>query len=86
MVRADLEGLVSPHDQASLVVLLVLQQSHVAGATLLPLLALTVEPEKLRAHLEDLLLHLLIGLGLHLLRQADDRFEVDIRGLWRLFL
>lgn len=81
MVSADLEGLVAAHHKAGLLVLLVLEQSHVTSATLLPLLALTVEAEQLSTHLESLLLQLLVGLGLDLLRQADDRLEVDIGGL-----
>lgn len=78
MVRADLEGLVSPHHQARLAVLLVLQESHVAGSALLPLLGLAVESEQLGAHLEGLLLELLVGLDVDLLGQADNGLEVDI--------
>lgn len=78
MVGADLQGLVTAHDQAGLLVLLVLQQTHITSTTLLPLLAVTVELEKLGAHLEGLLLQLLVGLGLDLLSEADDGLEVDI--------
>lgn len=86
MVSADLEGLVAAHHEAGLLVLLVLEQADVTGTTLLPLLAVTVEFEKLGTHLEGLLLQLLVGLGLHLLGQADDRLEVNIRGLGGLVL
>lgn len=81
VVGADLQGLIPAHDQAGLLVLLVLQQTHVTGATLLPLLALAVELEQLGAHLERLLLKLLVGLGLHLLGQANDGLEVHFRRL-----
>jgi hypothetical protein len=64
----------------------VLQQPNVAGTTLLPLLAVTVESEELGAHLEDLLFKLFVGLGLNLLGQADDRLEVNIGGLGGLIL
>lgn len=80
VVGADLQGLVPAHHQTSLLVLLVLQQPHVAGTTLLPLLALTVVLEQLGAHLEHLLLKLLVGLGLHLLGEADDGLEVNFGG------
>ena len=79
MVGADLEGLVSPHDEARLAVLLVLQQSHVAGSTLLPLLSLAIESEQLGAHLKGLFLCFLVCLDIDFLGQADDRLEVDIR-------
>lgn len=78
MVGADLQGLVTAHDQTGLLVLLVLQQTHITSTTLLPLLAVTVELEKLGAHLEGLLLQLLVGLGLNLLGEANDGLEVDI--------
>ena len=86
VVGADLEGLVAAHHQAGLLVLLVLEQAHVTSTTLLPLLAITVELEELSTHLEGLLLQLLVGLGLHLLGQADDRLEVNLRGLGGLVL
>lgn len=81
MVGADLQSLIPTHDQTGLLVLLVLQQTHITGTTLLPLLALTVKLEQLGAHLEHLLLKLLVGLGLHLLGQANDGLEVNFRGL-----
>ena len=83
MVGADLESLVSAHDQARLAVLLVLEQAHVTRSALLPLAALLDELEQLGAHLEELLLGLLIGLGLDLLGQLDDGLEVNILGLGR---
>lgn len=86
MVGADLQGLVTAHDKTGLLVLLVLQQTDVTGTTLLPLLGFAVELEELGAHLEGLLLELLIGLDLNLLGQADHGFEVDIRGLGNLLL
>lgn len=86
MVGADLEGLVAAHDQTGLLVLLVLQQTHITGTTLLPLLAFAVELEKLGAHLEGLLLELLVGLGLHLLGQANNGLEVNVGGLGGLIL
>lgn len=81
VVSADLEGLVAAHDETGLAVLLVLQQADVTGAALLPLSGLLDELEELGAHLEKLLLRLLIGAGLDLLRELDDRLEVDVLGL-----
>jgi hypothetical protein len=86
VVSADLKGLVSAHDQASLAILLVLEQSNVAGTTLLPLLAVTVESEQLGAHLEGLLLEFLVGLDLDSLGKADNGLKVNIRRLRSLFL
>lgn len=86
MVSADLEGLVSAHHQPGLLVLLVLQQPHVASTTLLPFLGFTVESEQLGAHLEGLLLEFFIGLGVDLFSQADDRLEVNFRGFGSLLL
>lgn len=78
MVRADLESLIPPHDQARLLVLLVLQQSNIAGPALLPLLRLAVELEQLGAHLETLLFQLLICPGIDFLGQMDDGFIVRV--------
>lgn len=86
MVGADLEGLVTSHDEASLAVLLMLQQPDVASPALFPLLGVADEFEQLGAHLEELLLRLLVGLGVDLLRQFDDGLEVDVLRLGRLFL
>lgn len=47
MVSADLEGLVTAHDQANLAGGLVLEQTDITGATLLPFLGVLVEAEKL---------------------------------------
>ena len=49
VVGADLEGLVSAHNQSGLAVLLVLQQLNVAGSALLPLFGLGIELEELSA-------------------------------------
>ena len=78
MVGADLEGLVSSHDQTGLAVLLVLEQTNVAGASLLPFAAVTIELEKLSAHLEGDLFSLLVRLGVDLLGELDNGLEVDI--------
>ena len=78
MVGADLEGLVSPHDEASLAVLLVLEESDIASSPLLPLPALAVELEQLGPHLEGLLLGLLVGLGVDLLGKVHNGLEVNI--------
>ena len=86
MVGADLEGLVSAHDQPGLAVLLVLQETDVASTPLLPLAGLALEDEELGAHLEHLLLGLLVGLDLDLLGQADDGLEVDVLRLGGLLL
>lgn len=86
MVGADLEGLIPTHDETGLLVLLVLQQTHITSTTLLPLLAVTVELEKLGAHLEGLLLKLLVGLCLDLLGQANDGLEVNFGGLRSVIL
>lgn len=81
VVGADLEGLVATHDQTGLAVLLVLEQADVTGSTLLPLLRALLEDKELGAHLEELLLGLLVCLGLDPLGQADHGLEVDVIGL-----
>lgn len=86
VVGADLEGLVTTHHQARLAVLLVLEKTNIAGTALLPLRGVLDKLEKLGAHLEDLLLRLLVGLGLDLFGKPDDGVEVDILGLGRLIL
>lgn len=86
MVRANLEGLISAHNQTRLVVLSVLEEPHITGTTLLPLVGLADELEELRAHLECLLLNLLAGLNLDFVGEMDDGLEVDILGLWCLLL
>ena len=78
VVGADLEGLVATHDESGSAVLLVLEQTDLASATLLPLSAVAVELEQLGAHLESLLLALLVGLGVDLLSQVDDGLEVNV--------
>jgi hypothetical protein len=81
VVGADLECLITTHDQSGLAVFLVLKQANIASATLLPLASLADELEQLGAHLEHLLLRLLVGLGLDLLRKFDDGLEVHVLGL-----
>lgn len=84
VVGANFERLVAAHDQTCLAVLLVLQQADVTGAALLPFIGVPDELEQLGAHLEELLLGLLVGLDLDLLGEADNGLEVDILGLWCL--
>lgn len=97
MVGADLERLLSSHNQADLVVLLVLEQSDITSSSLLPLaagsgdlLAILLdgldELEQLGAHLEELLLRLLVGLDVDLLGQLDDGLEVNVLALRGLLL
>lgn len=86
MVGADLQGLVSSHDQSSLAVLLVLQKSDISSSTLLPLVGVLDELEELRAHLEDLVLELLVGLDIDLLSEADDGLEVNVLRLGSILL
>lgn len=97
VVGADLERLLSSHNQADLVVLLVLEQSDIASSSLLPLagggggiLAILLggldELEQLGAHLEELLLRLLVGLDIDLLGQLDDGLEVNVLALGGLLL
>jgi len=80
MIGADLERLVTAHDQTSFAVFLVLQKTSVASAALLPLSCLFHKLEELGAHLEHLLLRLLVGFGLDLLRKPNDGLEVDVFG------
>lgn len=86
MVGADLQSLISAHDQSCLAVLLVLQQSNITSSALLPLIRLTDKLEELGAHLEGLLLELLVGLDVDFLGETNDRFEVDILGFWGFLL
>jgi hypothetical protein len=86
VVGAHLESLISAHNQASLLVLLVLQQADVASTTLLPLARLAVKLEQLSTHLKHLLFQLLVGLGLDLLGEVDDGLEFDFRRLGCFFL
>ena len=87
MVRADLESLVSPHDETGLAILLVLEQPDIASASLFPLPRLAVELEQLSPHLEGLLLEFLVRLGIDLFGQANDRLEVHVGlGFWALLL
>ena len=86
VVGADLEGPVTAHDETGLAVLEVLEEANITSTALLPLTALPDELEKLGAHLEELLLGLLVGLGLDLLGQVNDGLEVDILGLGSLLV
>lgn len=78
MVGANLERLVSAHDETSPAVLLVLEKSDLTGSALLPLSAVTVETEELGAHLEGGLLRLLVGPGVDFLGEVDDGLEVYV--------
>jgi hypothetical protein len=78
VIGADLQGLVSSHNQSRLAILLVLQESNITGSTLLPLVGILDELEELCAHLESLLLELLIGLDLDFLGETDDWLEMDV--------
>ena len=78
MVGADLQCLISSHDQSRLTVLLVLQESNITSPALLPLIGLLVELEELCAHLEGLFFEFFVGFDLNLLCEADNRFKVDI--------
>ncbi len=86
VVGTDFESLVPSHDQASLAILLVFEQPHVAGTSLLPLSAVSVELEEFGPHLEGLLFGFFVSLGVDLLRQTDNRFEVDVGFLFFVFL
>lgn len=83
MICTDFQGLVSAHDEPSLAILLVLQESHITSSTFLPLTAVAVELEQLGAHLEGLLLRFFVGLGLDLLSKMDDWLEVNVWGFVR---
>lgn len=78
VVGANLQRLVSSHDQSCLAVLLVLQQSNITSSTLSPLVGLLNKLEELCAHLEGLLLEFLVGLDIDFLGEADNGLEVDI--------
>lgn len=86
MIRADLQRLITSHDQSRLSILLVLQQPHVSSTTFLPLTRFSIEPEEFGTHLEDLFLHLFIGFDFNLFRETIDRFEMDILRLFHLFI
>lgn len=78
VVCADLECLVSSHDQTGLAVFLVLQEAHISSASLLPVAGLAIKLEQLGTHLEGDLLGLLVSLGVDFFGKLDDRFEMDI--------
>lgn len=79
MVGAHLQRLVTSHYQARLAILLMLQQSDVASASLFPLPRFPVELKQLGSHLENLLLRFFVCLGLDLLSEANDGLELGIR-------
>jgi hypothetical protein len=79
VVGADLESLVSAHDKSVLAILLVLQDTNIASASLFPLATITVELEELGTHLEGNLLSFLVCLGVDFLGQLDDRLELNVR-------
>mmetsp|Transcript_25039 Transcript_25039/g.61023 ORF Transcript_25039/g.61023 Transcript_25039/m.61023 type:complete len:216 (-) Transcript_25039:41-688(-) len=72
VVQADLLGLVAPHQQTDLLVLLVLQKLHIPDPALLPLCPVCTIPVQLRPHLVQHLLVLLPRTRL-LLRQLHHR-------------
>lgn len=86
MVRADLERLVSPHYQSRLLILLVSEQPDIARTALFPLLAFSVKLEQLGAHLEHLLLTLLIRGRLDFFGQVNDGLKVRVFALLYFFL
>ena len=86
MISADLQSLISAHNQSSLAILLMLQQSNITCAALLPLVGLTNELEELCAHLEGLLFELLVGLDVDFLSEANDGLEVNVLGFWGFVL
>jgi hypothetical protein len=78
VVGADLQSLVSSHNQSRLAILLVLQKSNITSPALLPLVGILNKLEELCTHLEGLLLELLVGLDFNFLGKADNGLKVDI--------
>jgi hypothetical protein len=78
VIGADLESLITTHDESSLEILFVLEESNIASTTFFPFAAIAVELEELGPHLEDLLLRFFVGLGLDLLGKVHNGFEVDV--------
>mmetsp|Transcript_14100 Transcript_14100/g.41475 ORF Transcript_14100/g.41475 Transcript_14100/m.41475 type:complete len:306 (+) Transcript_14100:322-1239(+) len=68
VVGTDFERLLAAHEEANLLVLLVLQELDVARAALFPLLVRLVEAEELSAHFEEHVLLLLVCLHLDFLK------------------
>ena len=71
VVGADLEGLFSSHDQPSLVVLLVLEETYITSASFLPFLValfILVYLVKFGTHFEDHFLRFFVRLGIDLFR------------------
>lgn len=86
MVGADLHGLVATHDKTGLLVLLVLEKANVTSPALLPLLSVSVEAEKLSAHLEDLFFLFFVRHVVDLFGQMNNRVKVDVLALLNLVL
>lgn len=89
VIGADLQRLVSAHNQSRLAILLMFQQPDITSTTLLPLVRLASELEELSSHLERLLLEFFVGLDIDFLCKTNDRLEMNIFGLrsfilWRL--
>lgn len=78
MVGADLESLVSSHDQSCLAILFVPEQSNISSASFLPFFRLAIKLEQLGPHFESLLLGLFVGLCVHFLGQSNDGFKLDV--------
>lgn len=81
MVGADLEGLVSSHDQTDFAILLMFQQAKRASTTFFPFafsFGVLGEFEHLAPHVENLFLGFFVGHSLDLLGELVHRLEVDI--------
>lgn len=77
MVRADLQCLVSAHDQTYFLGLLVLEYTDVTRTPLLPFGGILSEPEQLCSDLEEDFLVLLVCLCLDRLCELNNRLEVS---------
>jgi hypothetical protein len=86
VVGADLQSLISSHNQSRLSILLVLQQPNIASSTLLPFVGFANKLEELCPHLERLLLEFFVCLNIDFLREADDWLEVNILRFWCFIL
>lgn len=98
MVGANLERLVTAHDKAHLLVLLVLEQAHITRATLFPFFRILVKTEELGAadcqqilasdvHLKLHVLVFLVCLHFNLVLELDHRVELGVvLSLWVLLL
>lgn len=79
MIRANLQRLISPHNQAGLLVFLVLKKSDITGPTLFPFPGTTVEFKELRTHLKCLFFQFLIRLDFDFFGKMYDGLKVDVR-------